>query len=392
MKTRLLVLLVMFCSNTALADFSNAEFLLHPLLPWNDPFIIEMTGEWQTDCHPGEQKPVVSAYTGDTVLIEFETIVEHVTCNDVVTPYRVLVDMSDVVGDVEGNFEEIEITVRFGETEVTHTAILFCICSPQPYGPFIKPEEGLYYSSGLEKQGLLLARQNQRMGAYPLVYDESGSSEWLFGGGGIVEDVFFINLNELTGGQCLGCLPPDDPPQLDVVGKLTMLMDSEGIVQVKVNDGLFTPYEQLDFGYGSVDVGGSPPKVIPDLRGRWAFVDVDFDTPVPPDSGTSMLPLVFDIVRLRVGPAPPSPTYVTFELRDINKVPFAEMRCDYFNEDDEVVDYLVCDLYGPNLEDATSVFSVNFLSIERILITLTDYTGPVIGGGYQFSGTAVRID
>lgn len=392
MKVRFILLLTLFCLNTSWADFSNAEFLLHPLLPFSDPYLIEMTGEWQTDCHPGEQKPVISAYTGDTVLIEFETIVEHVTCNDVVTPYRVLVDMSDVVGDLEGFFEEIEITVRFGETEVTHMATLACICSPEPRGPHINPEEGLYYSSGLEKQGLLLARQNERMGVYPLIYDDVGSSEWVFGGSGIDEDVYFADLYELTGGQCLGCPVPDEPPQMDIVGKISMLMDSEGVVQVKVNDGLFTTYEQSEFGYGSIDVGGSPSRNIPDLRGRWAFVDVDFDTPVPPDSETSMLPLVFDIVRLRVGPTPPSPTYVTFELRDINKVPFAEMRCDYLNEDDEVVDDLVCDLYGPNLEDATSVFSVKFLSIERILITLTDYTGPVIGGGFQFSGTAVRID
>jgi hypothetical protein len=123
-----------------------------------------------------------------------------------------------------------------------------------------------------------------------------------------------------------------------------------------------------------------------------AVTQLDLHPPVPPDSETSMLPLVFDIVRLRVGPTPPSPTYVTFELRDINKVPFGEMRCDYLNEDDEVVDDLLCDLYGPNLEDSTLVFSVQLLSIERILITLTDYTGPVIGGGFQFSGTAVRID
>ena len=43
-------------------------------------------GEWPTDCHPGEQKSVIREYTGDSALIEFEIIVEHVTCNE--RPHR----------------------------------------------------------------------------------------------------------------------------------------------------------------------------------------------------------------------------------------------------------------------------------------------------------------
>ncbi len=105
---------------------------------------------------------------------------------------------------------------------------------------------------------MLLARQNQRMGAYPLIFDDAGSSEWVLGPGGIVEDVFFAELFEYTGGQCLGCPPPDDPPQVGAVGKISMLMDTQGVIQVRINDGLFTTYELLDFGYGSRDIGGYP--------------------------------------------------------------------------------------------------------------------------------------
>ena len=181
---RYLFLLMLFCFNTAWADFSDAFFQLHPAQPMDrEPYLIEITGEWPTDCHPGKQKPVISEYTGDTALIEFETIVEHVTCNDVVTPYRVLIDMSDVTDSVTGGFLEIEVSLRFDGTEFTETLVLVCICSPVPVGPNINPETGLYGSNGLEKQGLLLARQNQRMVAYPLIYDESGSSEWVFAPG-----------------------------------------------------------------------------------------------------------------------------------------------------------------------------------------------------------------
>ena len=147
---------------------------------------------------------------------------EHVICNDVATPYRVLVDMSDVIGSVEGEFEVIDITIRYGDAENERQVTTFCglWCDPPPPPRDVKPESGPYNSDGLEKQGLILARQNQRMGVYPLIYDESGSSEWVFGGGGIVEDVFFADLYELTGGQCLGCPPPDEPPQMDVVNAL----------------------------------------------------------------------------------------------------------------------------------------------------------------------------
>ena len=105
MKTRYLFPLLFIFFNPAWADFSNTKVWHHPLyIGDTEPFLIDLKGEWPTDCHPGEQKPVISEYTGDFVLIEFETIVEHVTCNDVATAYRVLVDMSDVIDTVKVSF------------------------------------------------------------------------------------------------------------------------------------------------------------------------------------------------------------------------------------------------------------------------------------------------
>ena len=396
MKPRYVFLLFAFCFNTAWADFSNSSAFIHPLYfdAANEPYIVEIRGEWPTDCHPGEQKPVISEYTGDTALIEFETIVDHVTCNDVVTPYRVLIDMSDVVGSVEGEFRFTDITIQFGgaELEVQIPDRCTALCSPQPLPRDIKPEAGLYHSDGLEKQGLLLARQNDRMAVYPLIYDETGSSEWLFGGGGIVEDVYFADLYELTGGQCLGCPVPDESTEMDIVGKISMLMDSEGLVQVKINDSLFETYEQSEFGYGSRDVGGIPPERVPDLSGRWAFVDVYVDTGLPePELSSYVLPLVFDVVMTYDGSVPPPivmgpkpPTYVIFSIRDIEGEQLAEMRCDYFD-----VDEGVCNLNSPNLEEGDAPFRVELLSIERIKMT---YTGAILGVGSPSSGTAVRID
>ena len=58
----------------------------------------------------------------------------------------------------------------------------------------------------------------------------------------------------IAGGQCLGCLPPDEPTEMTTVGKLSMLMDSEGLIQVKVDDGLFEIYQPLAFGYGAFEI------------------------------------------------------------------------------------------------------------------------------------------
>ncbi len=405
MKPRYLMLLLIIAFNTSRADFSNASFQMHPTLPSAGPFIIDIRGEWPTDCHPGEQKPVIREYDGDSVLIEFETIVEHVTCNQVATPYRVLVDMSDVVGSVEpqGSGTGIDVAVQFDGVRFETSLLLSCaLLSPCPVsrGPDIKPEAGLYSSDDLEKQGLVLARQNQRMGVFPLIYDDSGNSEWLFGGGGIVEDVYFTELYQLTGGQCLGCPPPDEPPRLDVVGKVSLLMDSQGLIQVKVNDGLFTTYRQSDFGYGSRSVGGYPARRIPNLSGRWAFVENVDKSPQVTASDPSMLPLVFDItlesvfvVELPVLAQPPPPAlpgYIKFSVRDKEGNEVAQMQCDYGSDVANIQDAeLVCNVNNPDINGGSTLYVVKPLSVERLSFIWAGPIIPEIGGSTRI---AVRID
>jgi len=407
MKLRYLYLFMLLFLNTGWADFTNSSISTHPTLPNDAPFVIDIRGEWPTDCHPGEQKPVIRAYDGDSVLIEFETIIEHVTCNQVATPYRVLVDMSDVVGTVEpqGSGTGIDVTVRFDGAVLETSLLLSCaLLSPCPVspGPDVRPEAGLYGSDGLEKQGLLLARQNQRMGVYPLIYDDSGSSEWLFGGGGIVEDVYFADLYELTGGQCPGCPPPNAPIQMDVVGKLTLLMDSQGLVQMKINDGLFTTYRQTEFGYGSRNVGGYPARTIPNLAGRWAFVENVESPPQATASDTSVLPLVFDIRLESVTVAEPTPPMladppppilpgdIKFSVRDKEGNEVAQMRCDYGSEVLNVYDAeMVCEVSNPDINGGSTFYSVKPLSVERLSF---ESVGPIIPEIAGVTRVAVRID
>ena len=397
MKIQYLFLLFALCFNPAWADFSNTSASVHPLyVGTNEPYIIDVKGEWPTDCHPGEQKPVISEYTGDTALIEFETILEHVTCNDVVTPFRVLIDMSDVVGSVEGEFAFTEITIRYGEAEFkTETPQRWlALTTPPPLPPDIKPDAGVYYSDGLEKQSLVIARQNVRMGAVPHTYDETGSSEWLLGPGEIVEDVFFAELLEYTGGQCLGCPEPEEPPQMNVVGKISMLMDSEGVIQVKVNDGLFKTYEPSEYGYGHYviyDLDDNTAYNIPNLSGRWAFADDNSDWPgVTTPRPTSILPLVFDIaLRSTVNPPPPvitpppsvPPFSVFYAILNIERDIVAEMDCRFS-------DRMICELRTPAFGTYDESYEVEMLSIERMIMKNAHPQDGVKTG----TGTAVRID
>jgi hypothetical protein len=298
MSFRLLTLLLGLFVNTGWADFSNALIQLHPMYPSDGPFVLEIGGEWSSDCHPGEQRPVIRAYDGYSVLIEFDFIVAHITCNQVTTPYRVLVDMSDVIGTVQGHFPSLEITVRFGESEFRRTVMLDCAVAvpcEEPPVKDIRPEEGVYSNPAALNQGLLLARQNQWLAAYPLIYDELGDSEWLIAAGEVVQDVFFGDLHELTGGQCLGCPPSDFPPRMDKVGKLTLLMDSEGIIQARFDDGGFSEFQNFVFGYRTFRVGENGERTLIGLEGRWG-VSENRGTNPPLGDLTEFFPASFDLV------------------------------------------------------------------------------------------------
>ena len=126
MKFRYLILLIGCWLNTSWADFSNSQVVLHPRFPDTNPFIIEISGIWPTDCHPGEQKPEVESFDGHTVEIGFEIIIVHITCNISDTPYRVLVDMSDVVGKSEPPAELLNVQVSFGGGTLEQTLELVC--------------------------------------------------------------------------------------------------------------------------------------------------------------------------------------------------------------------------------------------------------------------------
>ncbi len=287
----------LFCTNVT-ADFSQSQAGLHPLFPVTGPFIIEISGTWPTDCHPGEQKPVVTSFDGQKAEIDFEIIILHITCNIVDTPYRVLVDMSGVVRATKPRGDALNIQVNFGGSKLEQTLKLVCPdengCARPPTDTQ-RSEPGFYSAPGLANQGLLLVRQNAVTGIFPLVYDQSGNNEWLFGGSRLVEDSFFAEIFRLSGGDCFGCEPTSKKPDMASIGHISVLVDRADSLQVKVNDGLFSEYRRIVFGYQVFKVGPAGEHTLIDLSGRWG-VSENHGTNPPLGDLTVFFPGAFDLV------------------------------------------------------------------------------------------------
>ncbi len=266
----------------AMADFSETQLQLHPRHPGDGPFIIEVSGSWPNDCHPGEQKPVIDSFDGSRAVISYEIIVVHVTCNDTETPYRSLIDMSGAARETAPSGATLDIEIHYDDATLLRTVDLVC---PQNVGCEAsnspKPETGLYDNPQLANQGLLVARQGAATGIFPLGYDVSGAPEWLYSGSHMVENTFFTKILRLRGGDCIGCPPTGALPEMLPAGYISVLADRPGSLQVKVNDGLFTEFKKSVYGYATFRVGPAGEQTLIDLAGRWAISE-------NPDSGTPL--------------------------------------------------------------------------------------------------------
>ncbi len=318
--------LLILLSSALSADFTDSHMVLHPRLPGSDPFILEISGIWPTDCHPGEQKPVVKSYDGSRLVIDFEIVVVHITCNTKDTAYRVLVDMSEAVRTTKPSGDGLEVNVSFQGADFEQTFELVCPadndCSAFA-GKQQLPERGLYITPGRASEGLLVARQNNTTAIFPLVYDEAGRSEWLFSIAHAVEDSIFASMSRWSGGDCFDCEPTDSQAEMTVIGYLSVLVERPGMLLVKVNDRPFAPYQKLVYGYSNfqLEQAGNPPLV--GLEGRWGLsenrgtspplgdlseffpgaFDIKLDVLVPADDGTSAIGQVSYLVTTITGEA-----------------------------------------------------------------------------------------
>jgi hypothetical protein len=386
----ILSLLALFQSSVR-ADFSGSEVILHPRFPATEPFIIEISGTWPSDCHPGEQKPVVESWDGQTVAIDFEIIVVHITCNEVDTVYRVLVDMSDSIRTTKPIGDTLQVQVNFQGEKGEQTLGLVCPkddgCPNMTIGQQ-GPDPGLYYAPGLMSQGLLVARQNAATAIYPLVYDKFGRSRWLFAGNLMTEDTFFSEILEFSGGDCFGCDPTGATPDRKPVGYLTVLADRSGVIQVKVNDGLFSEYSSLVYGYQTFAVGPTGEQTLVDLEGRWGISE-NHGTDPPLGDLTEFLPGAFDIQRENIVTAVSGiqqQGQVSYLLNTPTGETLGQLVCKGQTAADGVTG--LCEFIDPT-DAAEPLFLFYQLGPSRLGI---DYGRSVIAIGQAPGGQAVRLE
>lgn len=383
--------LLALLQSTALADFSRSQVALHPQRPAAGPFIIEIGGTWPTDCHPGEQKPVVAGWDGQSVRIEFEIIVVHVTCNDVDTPYRVLVDMSEAVRTLEPLGETLDLHVDYQGATWEQSVPLVCPpgdnCAVDN-GVSQGPDPGLYQAPNLQNQGLLVARQNDATAIYPLVYDESGPSRWAFAGNLMQEDALFSEILQFSGGDCLGCEPTGATPDMARIGYLTVLADRPGALQVKVNDGLFTEYLGVVYGYKTFAVGPAGAQTLVDLEGRWAIRENRGSDP-PLGDLTELLPAVFDVELENIVTADSGIQQdgeVGYRVAGPTGEPLGQLVCKGQTALDGVT--ASCEFIDAT-DAAEPLFLFYQLGPSRLAI---EYGRPLIDIGIPPGGQAVRLD
>jgi len=314
-----------------------------------------------------------------------------VTCNDVDTPYRVLVDMSEAVRTLEPLGDTLDLQVDFQGAHWKQSVPLACPsgddCTVDD-GVRHGADPGLYYAPNLQNQGLLVARQNAATAVYPLVYSKSGSTRWLFTGNLMLEDAFFSEILELSGGDCLGCEPTGATPDMMRLGYLTVLADRPGVLQVKVNDGLFREYLSAVYGYRTFAVGPAGARTLVDLEGRWAIRENRGTNP-PLGDLTELLPGAFDVELEDIVKADTDIQQdgeVSYRIADPTGEPLGQLVCKGETALDGVTG--MCAFIDPT-DAAEPLFLFYQLGPYRLAI---EYGRPLIDVGIPPGGQAVRLD
>ena len=221
-----------------------------------------------------------------------------------------------------------------------------------------------------------------------MVYDEAGNSSWLFTGGLMSEDAFFADVLAFNGGDCFGCEPGGATPDMSSIGHLSVLADRPGVLQVKVNDGLFTEYRSLVFGYWTFAVGPAGEQTLIDLQGRWGLSE-NHGTDPPLGDLTEFLPAVFNLDREEIVTANPGlqqDGQVSYLATGPTGEPVGQLLCKGRTAADGVTG--LCEFIDPT-DAAEPLFLFHQLGPSRLMI---EYGRPVIAIGRAPGGKAVRLE
>jgi len=173
------------------------------------------------------------------------------------------------------------------------------------------------------------------------------------------------------------------------VGYLTVLLDRPGVLQVKVNDGLFTEYQKLVFGYQTFPVGANGERDIVDLEGRWGITENRGTNP-PLGDLTEFFPGAFEIKRDQFVPAGLATAVigqVSYQVASLTSEPLGDLVCMGTVALDGVTN--ICEFYDP----ADPVEPLFLFLLDGPSSVSLEYAQPVQEiAGYPPGGKAVRLD
>ena len=182
--------------------------------------------------------------------------------------------------------------------------------------------------------------------------------------------------------------PTGTIPEMTPIGHLSVLADRPGVLQVKVDDGLFVPYQSLVFGYQVFQVGPDGEETLIDLEGRWAISE-NRGTDQPLGDLMAFFPGSFDIELEAIIPA-------DSEIQQTGQVSYLVTTLS-----GEILGELVCrgqtDAYEQSnvceFIDATDQAEPLFLFYQQGPSSIAiEYGRPDVAAGIAPGGEVTRLD
>ena len=166
------------------------------------------------------------------------------------------------------------------------------------------------------------------------------------------------------------------------------LVDGPGLLQVKIDDGLFVEYNALVYGYRVFALGPDGSRHLIDLEGRWGISE-NRGTDPPLGDLTRFIPGAFDIEFTGVVIAEEAADFaeqVTYSVKSPAGDVLGELVCDGQTAADGITK--VCQFIDPT--DAAEPLLLFFQQGPSTLAI--EYGRAVIAIGTPPGGKAVRID
>jgi hypothetical protein len=169
-----------------------------------------------------------------------------------------------------------------------------------------------------------------------------------------------------------------------------MLVDSPSMLWVKINDGLFTAYQSLVFGYSTFQVGPNSEQTIIDIEGRWGISENRGTNP-PLGDLTGFFPGAFDIKFESIAVASGDDEMSTFsQLSYLVNEPTGEMLGQLIckGQTDILDTSNICEFIDLN-DPAEPLFLFHQHGPSSLSI---EYGRPLIAVGVAPGGKVVRLD